>query len=199
MYVVHIKRVYVLARCAQLTARSCIAHNLFSLCMKFLFVLLLSMAGLGAAAQTQEPEPAYKRFPTVPPLQLLLGDSTTKYTKDNLPKKKPVFVMLFSPDCSHCQHAAEEMLVHKDELKNIHMVMATMHSITQMNEFVQKYHLAQLPNLVVGRDVFYILSGFYNIKHLPYMAFYNKNGQLISTVEGGLPIPKVLQVFKENK
>lgn len=167
--------------------------------MKFLFVLLLSFAGLAAAAQTQVPEPAYKRYPTLPPLQLLLGDSATKFTKDNLPKKKPVFVMLFSPDCSHCQHSAEEMITHKEELKNIHIVMATMHSITQMNEFVQKYGLAQLPNLTVGKDIYYILSGFYNIKHLPYMAFYNKNGQLISTIEGGLPIPKVLEVFKDNK
>jgi thioredoxin-related protein len=167
--------------------------------MKFLFVLLLSFTGLAAAAQTKVPEPAYKRFPTLPPLLILLSDSTTKYTKESLPKKKPVFIMLFSPDCSHCQKTAEEMIVHKEALKNIHIVMVTMHSITQMNEFVQKYHLSQLPNLVVGRDVFYILSGFYEIKQLPYMAFYNKNGQLISTVEGGLPIPKVLEIFKQNK
>jgi thioredoxin-related protein len=167
--------------------------------MKFLFILFLSVAGFMAAAQTVPAEPAYKRMPTVPALQLLLGDSATKYTKANLPKGKPVFIMLFSPDCSHCQKTAEELITHKESLKNIHVVMATMHTITQMNEFVQKYGLAQLPNLTVGKDYLYILSGFYDIKHLPYMAFYNKKGNLISTIEGGLPIPKVLELFKDNK
>ena len=167
--------------------------------MKFLFILFLAALSLGAAAQTVPAEPAYKRMPTVPALQLLLGDSATRYTKTNLPKGKPVFIMLFSPDCSHCQKTAEELITYKEALKDIHLVMATMHTLTQMNEFVQKYGLTQLPNLTVGKDYLYILSGFYDIKHLPYMAFYNKKGNLISTIEGGLPIPKVLEVFKENK
>ena len=167
--------------------------------MKLLFTLLISFSSLMGFAQAEPLEPPYKRFPTVPPLQILLGDSVTKYTKENLPKKKPVFIMLFSPDCTHCQHTAEEMIKHKEELKDIHIVMATMHSITQMNEFVQKYGLNQIPNLVVGKDVYYILSGFYNIKNLPYMAFYNKKGNLISGMEGGLPIPKVLQIFNQHK
>lgn len=167
--------------------------------MKFLFFLLLSVASLPLVAQSLPPEPAYKRFPTVPALQLLLGDSATRYTKSDLPKNKPLFIMLFSPDCSHCQHTAEEMISHKEALKDIHIVMATMHTITQMNDFVQQYGLGQLPNLTVGKDIYYILSGFYDIKHLPYMAFYNKKGALISTVEGGLPIPKVLEIFQANK
>lgn len=167
--------------------------------MKFLCTLLLTIVTFAALGQSADPEPAYKRFPTLPPLQLLLGDSATKYTKESIPKKKPVFIMLFSPDCSHCQHTAEEMITYKEELKDIHIIMSTMHTMTQMNDFVQKYGLSQLPNLTVGKDLYYILPGFYNIKHLPYMAFYNKKGGLISAFEGGLPIPKVLEIFKENK
>jgi thioredoxin-related protein len=174
-------------------------YYLLYLLMKFLFLLFLSLSSLFGLAQSAPVEPAYKRMPTVPALQLLLGDSATKYTKAEIPKNRPVFIMLFSPDCSHCQKTAEEMIAHKEALKDIHIVMATMHTITQMNEFVQKYGLAQLPNLTVGKDIYYILSGFYDIKHLPYMAFYNKKGNLISTIEGGLPIPKVLEIFKDNK
>lgn len=167
--------------------------------MKLLIALILSMACLTGFCQTNEPEPAFKRFPTLPPLQLLLGDSATKYTKDNIPKKKPVFIMLFSPDCTHCQHTAEEMVAHKEELKDVYIIMATMHSLVQMNEFVQQYHLGELPNLTVGKDVYFILPGFYNVRYLPYMAFYNKKGELISAREGGLPIPKVIELFNENK
>ncbi|HEY1115886.1 MAG TPA: thioredoxin fold domain-containing protein [Chitinophagaceae bacterium] len=167
--------------------------------MKLLFTLILSFATGAVFSQASRPEPAYKRFPTLPPVDLLLGDSATWYKKAAIPKKKPVFLMLFSPDCSHCQQTAEELIAHKEELKDLHIIMATMHPLTQMNDFVRKYGLGQLPNLTVGKDVYYTLSGFYEIKHLPYMAFYNKKGDLISVFEGGLPIPKVLGIFKDHK
>lgn len=167
--------------------------------MKFLLSFILIVSFLAGAAQSAPVEPAYKRMPFIPAIDLLLGDSATRYKKADLPKKKPVFVMLFSPECSHCQHTAEELVDHKEELKNVHIIMATMHPLVQMNDFVQKYGLDQLPNLTVGQDTYYVLQGFYNIKNLPYMAFYDKKGALISVFEGGLPIPKVIEIFKENK
>ncbi len=104
--------------------------------------------------------------------------------------------MLFSPECSHCQHTAEELQQYKEELKNIEIVMATMHSITQMNQFIQTYRLNELPNVVVGKDIYYILPPFYNIRNLPFMAFYDRKGKLISVFEGSLPMQKVVAVFK---
>lgn len=152
-----------------------------------------------AIAQTADTlQPPYKRFPTVPPLQLLMGDSTTQYTKKDLPKDKPVFFLLFSPECSHCQHTAEEIVKHKDDLKDIEIVMATLHPIWQMNEFAEKYGLKGMPNVVMGRDANFILPSFYNIKNLPYMAFYDKKGNLISIYEGSLDIDQVMKIFNES-
>lgn len=162
-------------------------------------ILILGLIGLTfvASAQTADTSLApYKRFPTLPPLQILLGDSTTKYTKEDLPRRKPVLFMLFSPDCSHCQHTAEEMLKFKSELKDIHIVMATLHSISQMNAFVDKYRLKELPNVVVGRDMYYLMPSFYGIKSLPYLAFYDKKGALITGFEGSMSIEKILRQFQ---
>ena len=81
---------------------------------KWFFALALICFAFNMQAQVADTALApYKRYPTLPPLQILLGDSTTKYTKEDLPRKKPVLFMLFSPDCSHCQHTAEEMLAKK--------------------------------------------------------------------------------------
>ena len=165
---------------------------------KWVTVLFLLGFVFVSNAQVDSSAP-YKRFPTLPPLQMLLGDSTSKYTKDNIPKDKQVLFMLFSPDCSHCQHTAEEMNKHKEDLKNIHIVLATLHPLWQMNDFVKKYGLDQFNNVVIGKDIYYIMPSFYNIKSLPYMAMYNKKGNLISVFEGSLSIPKVLQIFNENK
>lgn len=172
---------------------------LFSLRMKLIITFCLSFFSLAAFAQTDSIQPPFKRFPTVPPIQLLLGDSTTKYTKANIPSKKPVLIMLFSPECSHCQHTAEEMIKYKDDLKDIQIIMATLHPLWQMNAFIKDYKLSELKNLVAGKDIYYILPPFYGISSLPYLAMYNKKGSLIMGFEGSMPIQKVLQVFKEHK
>lgn len=166
--------------------------------MKLIFTLVTFFICFAASAQTKDSlPPPYKRFPTPPPFSLLLSDSTTKFTKAQLQKKKPLLLMLFSPDCSHCQHTAEELLQHKNELKGIQVVMATLHPLWQMNAFVEKYHLRSLPGVTVGKDVQYLLPAFYSVKNLPYMAFYDKKGNLISTFEGGLPVKKALALLKQ--
>lgn len=107
--------------------------------------------------------------------------------------------MLFSPECSHCQHTAEEILKHKEELKDIQIVMVTLHPISQMNAFMQDYKLTELKNVVAGKDIFYLLPPFYGITSLPYLAMYNKKGNLIMGFEGSMPIQKVIDTFKANK
>ena len=167
--------------------------------MKKWAVLFLFVFGSTAVfAQADSTAPPYKKYPTLPPIQLLMGDSSTKFTKADLPKKKPVFFLLFSPECSHCQHTTEEIIKYKEDFKDIEIVMATLNPLWQMNEFAAKYNLKELSNVVVGKDVAYILPAFYNIHNLPFMAFYNKKGDLISVYEGSLDISRVLTIFKEN-
>ena len=165
---------------------------------KLLLLFTLLYSGI-AFTQVDSTTPPYKKYPTLPPLYLLLGDSTTKYTKEQVPKNKPVLVMLFSPDCSHCQHTAEEMIKYKEEIKDIYIVMATTLPLYKMNEFMKTYGLSGLDNIIAGRDHYYMLPSFYGIHSLPYMAFYNKKGNLIKGFEGAMPLQKVIQTFRDNK
>src|SRR6476619_2450389 len=130
--------------------------------MKYWFLNLLFVClTLGGYAQVDSTTPPYKKFPSLPPVQLLLGDSTTIYSKKDIPGNKPVLVMIFSPDCSHCQHETEEILAHGEQLKNVHIIMATFHPLWQMNEFVTKYKLNEQPGITVGKDIYLLLPGFY--------------------------------------
>lgn len=164
--------------------------------MRYLLTLILSLCLLASHAQQAPSQPPYLRFPTLPPMQLLLADSTTKYTRDDVPRKKAVLLMLFSPECSHCQHTAEELVANKEKLKDLHIIMATLQPLWQMNAFVEKYGLKEIPGLVVGKDFSYILPSFYGIHNLPYLAFYNKKGSLITGFEGSMPLERILQTFK---
>ncbi|OLY92245.1 Thioredoxin-like domain-containing protein [Cnuella takakiae] len=164
--------------------------------MRYLFTLILSLSLFASHGQQAPAQAPYLRFPTLPPMQLLLADSTSKYTREDVPRKKPVLLMLFSPDCSHCQHTAEEFVANKEKLKDLHIIMATLQPLWQMNAFVEKYGLKQIPGLVVGKDFSYILPSFYGIHNLPYLAFYNKKGTLITGFEGSMPLERILQTFK---
>src|SRR5215208_3894963 len=124
-------------------------------------IVAFSMSYL-AAAQVDSTTPPFKKFPVLPPFQILLSDSTTLYKKENVPEKTPVLFMVFSPDCSHCQHEAEELTVHKNELKNVQIVLVTMHPLWMMKEFISTYKLSELSNVMVGKDIYYITSSFYN-------------------------------------
>lgn len=167
--------------------------------MKFLVFICLLTATLAGKAQNNLDTPPYKRFPSVPPLQLLLGDSATKYGKDNIPKNKAVLIMMFDPECSHCQQSAEEMYQHKQELKDIQIVLATIAPIHQMNSFMKKYKLAEMKNVVAGKDIYFLLPPFFSMKSFPFLATYNKKGNLIEGMEGSFPVNKVIQKFKVSK
>ena len=164
--------------------------------MKSLFSLFVFIQ-LAVITIAQQTEPPYKRFPTLPPLKLLLTDSTTQFTEKDLKKNLPVFVILFSPDCDHCKKGTEELIANIDQFKNIQIVMTTIQPFDKMKEFYYNYQLERFKNITVGRDQFFLLPTFYRIKNMPFLAFYNKKGGLINIAEGALPVTKVLEFFKE--
>jgi len=160
-----------------------------------LLCTLISIA-LCSFSQADSTLPPYKRFPTVPPLKLLLADSTSYFTKNDLKKNKPVLIIVFNPDCEHCKHETEELIKNIDSLKNIQIVMATMNTIDLMKEFSEKYDLKRFPNITVGKDVQYTLASFYQMHFMPYLAMYNKKGNLLATFEGSMKMEDLIHTFK---
>lgn len=162
----------------------------------FIVVILLLIGSVPTIAQSDSTQLPYKRFPTVPPLKLLLSDSTTKFTKEDLSKKKPVLLMIFSPECDHCKHETEAIIQHIDDLKKVQIVMATLLPYSNMKAFYDHYELKKYDNIVVGKDLNYMLPAFYGIHNMPYLAFYDKKGNLIKTFEGAMKIEDVIETFK---
>ncbi|MBS1921690.1 MAG: thioredoxin [Bacteroidetes bacterium] len=164
---------------------------------QFLFAFAI-LTTFFASAQTDSSKlPAYKRFPTLPPVTLLLTDSASHFSKGNFSKKEQVLIILFNPECEHCQKETEELLDSIDHFKNIQIVMATMMPFSEMTAFYKKYKLAKYHNIVVGQDTKYFLPVFYMVSNLPYLALYNKKGELITTFEGAVPIHKVIGEFNK--
>lgn len=165
--------------------------------MKFSFFLLLTCFTYVVAAQQDTSLPAFKRYPVIPGLQLLTLDST-KFTKESIPKKKQVLLMLFSPDCDHCQHEAEQIVANKEALKNTQIVMASTFPLFRLKEFAEKYGLTKMENVAVTKDPYYLLVSFYAIRNFPYLALYNKKGGLIETFEGSVGIDRIMKAFNKT-
>lgn len=163
--------------------------------MSVLFFLFCFVSA-ATFAQTQ-PDPPYKRFPTLPPLKLLLTDSTTIFTNKDLKKNKPLFLILFSPDCEHCQQQTEELIKRIDDFKRIQIVMVSFIHFEKIKPFYEKYQLDRFSNITVGYDMQYILPTYYRISYTPFLAFYDKKGNLIDGFQGALPLEKVLEYFKD--
>jgi thioredoxin-related protein len=160
-----------------------------------MLTLLCAICMFGAIAQTDTP--AYKKYPSVPPFTLLQADSTL-FTKNDL-KKQPTIIMYFSPTCDHCQHQWADMVKRKEDLQQFQIVMATYQPFEEMAEFYEKEQIASYPNIHVGRDEKYFLPPFYRMQSLPYLALYDKQGNLITTFEGNVKIDKLLDAFKKKK
>jgi thioredoxin-related protein len=166
--------------------------------MKNRFLLLFFVFGTVTSFCQQDSLtiPPYRRFPTVPPFKLLKIDSSSYFTKNDLKKNKPVLIILFSPDCEYCQHETEEIIKNIDKLRNVQIIMSTNMSFDLMKSFYEKYELQKFENITVGRDFQYILPSFYQIRFMPYLAMYDKKGNLITTFQGSMKIEDVVNLFK---
>ncbi len=157
----------------------------------FLFIAIISFCQQDSIAL-----PPYQRFPTVPPFKLLKADSSNYFTKNDLKKNRPVLLILFNPDCDHCKHETEEIIKNIDQLKNVQIIMATNMPFDMMRSFYEKYDLQRFENVTVGRDFQYLLPSFYKIRFMPYLAMYDKKGNLLTTFEGSMKIEDLINIFK---
>ncbi|HEX6334936.1 MAG TPA: thioredoxin [Flavisolibacter sp.] len=164
--------------------------------MKPFLLILTLLVAWNAQAQLDTTTAAYLRYPSLPPIYLLLADSTTMYTKEKIPTNRPVLVMLFSPECSHCQQETESLIAHKGQFRDIQVIMTTTQPLWQMNDFIKRNRLHELDFVVVGRDLYYMLPPFYMIRNLPFLGLYNHKGKLIRGLEGSHGMPAVLKLFK---
>ncbi|MFM2145685.1 MAG: hypothetical protein RL732_521 [Bacteroidota bacterium] len=163
--------------------------------MKLFLLVVLNLFTLALSAQPQLPP--FKRFPTLPPLELQTPDNKN-LTKADL-KKKPTLIMYFSPTCDHCIRQTKDMQKRMKDLSKIQIIMATYQPLEELQAFVKEYELSRYSNIRTGRDVKYLLPPFFAMNSLPYFALYTSNGALITTFESNTKVDKILEAFQTDK
>lgn len=165
------------------------------------FCLILGMLfclGTVSAQMKVDTIPPYKKSLHIPAFRILQTDSTTWFTKEELPKSDYTIVVYFSPDCGHCQYEAKEFVKNMDSLKNTFMVWVSYKSISEIREFYHYYGLDQFSNLRMGRDPMYAVPSFYQVKFTPFIAVYNKRGMFVKAYESGVEMAELNALLKQQ-
>jgi thioredoxin-related protein len=87
----------------------------------------------------------------------------------------------------------------EDKFKDIEIVMATYQPFEEMKAFNAHYRIFEHANIKLGRDEKFFLAPFYKIRNLPYLALYDKKGNLITTFEGNQKADTILNAFNKKR
>ena len=153
-------------------------------------MLIAGFVSFGQSRKAEKDTAPYLKVPYVPPFKILLTDSTW-FSKEDLPKKTPVIVMYFSPDCSHCQLQVKDIMDSMQFIKKAFFVMASYKNLPEITEFSEKYKLSEAKNIRIGRDTAYFLPTFFKVKFTPFIGVYDKEGKLLKAFPQGAKIEEL--------
>ncbi len=168
---------------------------------KLMFVCMMMVCVSFVFAQNNSEAdtiPPYKKTDKLPYFSILQSDSTW-FVKNQLPEKKPVVIVYFSPDCGHCQMTAKEWVADMDKVKDVELVWVSYHTPKQIKDFADTYGLSHFNNVIMGRDPNYFFVPYYKIEFTPFMAVYDKKGKFLKAYSGGTNPETIAQLINESK
>ncbi len=158
--------------------------------MKRVVLLLVAIVGFVCAKAQKDALPPYKQVPFIPSFTIQLTDSAD-FSKKDLPKKTPVVIIYFNPECGHCQAEATGLSKNMDKFKKVFFIMAAYAEMEKIKEFGEVYGLDKFNNIKLGRDGKYFLPVFYDVKTTPFSAVYDKKGKLVKAFEHGMSVEEL--------
>lgn len=162
---------------------------------QILSLFLFLLPAIAFLQPSKDKDAPYFKAKGYPEINLLLTDSTTVFTKQNLPKDKIVVIIFFSPECEHCQDEAAQLTQKADSVANLFMVWNAnmVDDFNNVKTFYNKYEFSKLNNVVMGKEINYYLPLFYKIENTPYAAVY-KNEKLFAEFRNTLNIENLIAI-----
>ena len=164
------------------------ATTLFSV---FIVSLFASMTLL--AQGNIDPNAPFLKDKNIPKFTLNLTTGKS-FSNTQIPKTKYTCIIIFSPDCSHCQDEATELTKNADKFKSVFFIWNSYKEMADIKAFATKYGLDKQSNVIVGRDPEFSIPVFFRPRMTPFVALY-ANGQLLKVYEQGVKVPELLKII----
>ncbi len=137
----------------------------------------------------------YLRFPTIPPFSITKVSDSSRFTREDLAKKKSTIIIIFSPDCDHCQQETKAITANIGLFKKAQIIMTSPLEHRLLKPFYEEYKIADYPSIIMGRDAHDFFGTFYNVKSYPSIFVYDKKGRFVKAFDGNSPVEKIAEVL----
>ena len=161
---------------------------LFSLLIVSLFASLTLLA-----QGNIDPNAPFLKDKNIPKFTLNLTTGKS-FSNTQIPKTKYTCIIIFSPDCSHCQDEAAELTKNADKFKSVFFIWNSYKEMADIKAFASQFGLDKQANVVVGRDPEFSIPIFFRPRMTPFVALY-ANGQLLKVYEQGVKVPELLKII----
>ncbi len=159
--------------------------------------LLIAMVGFSQKSMT-DTVPAYIRAVVMPSFTTYKAPDSIAFTKQDIRKGKPVLLMIFSPDCSHCQNVTKEIIKNIDHFKKSQIIMITWLPYPDMTAFYRDYKIANYPEITMAWDKKYFFLPYYNVRNYPKLIVYDKKGKYVKEFQGDVNIDDVWKTVNKK-
>ncbi len=161
---------------------------------KLLFILPLFLFCYSGFSQTNaaaEKTPAYVLNPSFPDFTVYKAPDSTAFTQKDLKKNEATLLMIFSPECGHCQNETRELIKNIDHFKNTQILMVTWLPYNEMVSFYKMFKLADYPQITVAWDRKDFFLPYYEVQMYPKLVVYDKKGKYVNSFSGPINLEDV--------
>lgn len=172
-------------------------HSIFAVMRQLILATIVSILSIASYAQEQTADTLpYIKYPVLPTFDILNLDSSKTFSTYDIPEGRPIVMVFFSPDCSHCVHLGQEIVKHKEDFKKTRIYMATPMSLPATEKYADSTGLSQMKNVMIGKDHRFFCISFYGLKSFPFVAVYNGKKKLIEGFPGTFEIEDVIKAVE---
>jgi thiol-disulfide isomerase/thioredoxin len=153
--------------------------------MKKSVLFIVAIITFSTAFSQYDTTAPYLKTKVLPNFKLLTLDSTL-FNESVIQEGKNTLIMLFNPECEHCQHQLQLMLTIPELTQSANVILTSTETLQKIKIFYDKYHLENYPMIHIGKDYSYFFGGYYQPKTIPVLAFYNKERKLVYFNQGSV-------------
>lgn len=135
----------------------------------------------------------------LPPFSILETNGKN-FRAQNLPFEKPIIIIYFSPDCEDCLSFMDKLFNRISDFNSASVVMITYLPIENVSKFVKKYKTDKYKNINIGTEgSTFFIKDYYKIMDLPFVALYDKNGNIQTSYQKIIPIKELINKLQKLK
>jgi peroxiredoxin len=104
-----------------------------------------------------------------------------------------MLLILFQPDCDHCQDEAKQIKKRMEAFKDYQLYFISSHPLDLIEKFSKEYQLVNMPNVHFGYTPVQSVWNNYGSISAPSVYIYSKEGRLVESFEGQVDVEVIIK------